>query len=153
MRQILYAADAPNNLPRAEFDRLFDVPTIQKLRALQRQIDELDATHPGAPPRAMALVDRPDPANVHVFIRGNADNQGPEAPREFLEVVAGPQRKPFEKGSGRLELAEAIASHEQSADRPGPGQPRLAASFRRGAGGDAERFWIALRPAHESTIA
>ena len=38
--------------------------------------------------------------------------QGPEAPREFLEVLSGPDRKPFHKGSGRLELAEAIASQD-----------------------------------------
>jgi hypothetical protein len=110
VRQILYAADAPASLPRAEFDRLYDVPTGQKLRRLQRQIEELDASSPGAPPRAMALVDRPDPHDTHIFIRGNSDNQGPEAPREFLEVLSGPDRKPFQKGSGRLELAQAVAS-------------------------------------------
>src|SRR5882724_11027709 len=110
LRQILYAADAPANLPVNEFDRLYDVPTSQKLRELQRKIDELDATHPGAPPRAMALVDKSQPYNVQVFIRGNTDNRGPEVPRQFPEVVAGPNRKPFQKGSGRLELAQAIAS-------------------------------------------
>jgi hypothetical protein len=112
LRQIVYAPDAPANLPRKEFDRLYDVPTGQKLRELQRHIEELDAASPGAPPRAMALVDRPDPHDTHVFIRGNSDNQGPEAPREFLEVLSGPNRKPFQKGSGRLELAEAIASRD-----------------------------------------
>jgi hypothetical protein len=81
VRQILYATDAPANLPRGEFDRLYDIPTGQKLRELQRHIDELDATSPGAPPRAMALVDRPDPHDTHIFIRGNSENQGPEAPR------------------------------------------------------------------------
>ncbi len=112
LRQVLYAKEAPANVPRNEFDRLYDVPTAQKLRALQRSIDELDATHPGAPPRAEALVDKPHPYNVHVFVRGNSDNQGPEAPREFLQVLAGPNRKPFTHGSGRLELAEAIASRD-----------------------------------------
>jgi hypothetical protein len=112
VRQILYAADAPANLPRNEFDRLYDVPTGQELRRLQRHIEELDASSAGAPPRAMALVDRPDPHDTHIFIRGSSDNQGPEAPREFLEVLSGPNRKPFQKGSGRLELAEAIASSD-----------------------------------------
>jgi hypothetical protein len=112
LRQVMYAEDAPANLPRGEFHRLYDIPTAQKMRALQRASDELDATHPGAPPRAMALVDKPDPNNVQVFIRGNSDNHGPEAPRQFLEVIAGPNRKPFVKGSGRLELAEAIARRD-----------------------------------------
>jgi len=112
LRQILYAADAPANVPHSEFDRLYDVPAGQKLRELQRHIEELDASSPGAPPRAMALVDRSDPHDTHVFIRGNSDNQGPEAPREFLEILSGPDRKPFQHGSGRLELAQAIASRD-----------------------------------------
>lgn len=110
VRQTLYADGVPANLPRNEFHRLYETPVQQKLRALQRNIDELDAIHPGAPARAMAVVDRSDPGNVGVFIRGNTDNRGPEVPRQFLEVLAGPQRKPFKNGSGRLELAEAIAN-------------------------------------------
>ena len=110
LRQILYADGAPANLPRSQFDRLYDVPTGQKLRRLQRQVEELDASSPGAPPRSMALADRPDPHDSPIFIRGNAGNPGPTAPREFLEVLSGPNRKPFQKGSGRLELAEAVAN-------------------------------------------
>jgi hypothetical protein len=110
LRQVLYADNSPLNLDDNEYRRLFDAPVSQKLRALRRKIDELDATHPGAPPRAMALVDNKTPNNPRVFIRGNANNHGPEVPRQFLEVLAGPNRKPFQKGSGRLELAEAIAS-------------------------------------------
>jgi hypothetical protein len=33
-------------------------------------------------------------------------------PRQFLEILSGPDRKPFTVGSGRLELAEAIASKD-----------------------------------------
>src|SRR5439155_963420 len=112
LRQILYAADAPANLPRHEFDRLFDTPVSQKNRELKRKVDELDATHLGAPPRATALVDKPDPHNAQVFIRGSADNRGPEVPRRFLEILSGPNRKPFRKGSGRLELAQAVTSRD-----------------------------------------
>ena len=63
-------------------------------------------------PGHSALVDRPDPHDANVFVRGNPNNPGPQAPREFLELLAGPNRKPFQKGSGRLELARAIASHD-----------------------------------------
>jgi len=45
-----------------------------------------------------------------VHLRGNPNNLGPAVPRRFLEVLAGPQPKPFEKGSGRLDLAHAIAA-------------------------------------------
>ena len=60
----------------------------------------------------MALLDNATPTTPHVFVRGNAGNQGAEVPRQMLEIVTGERRKPFAKGSGRLELAEAIASDE-----------------------------------------
>jgi hypothetical protein len=112
LRAALYGADAPPNVSAHELEKMFDVPTIQKVRALQRKIEELDATHAGAPPRAMALVDKPDAHNARVLLRGNPATPGPEAPREFLQVVAGEQRHPFTNGSGRLQLARAIASGE-----------------------------------------
>lgn len=59
---------------------------------------------------AMPLAENDQPHNPVVFLRGAAGNRGPAVPRQFLEVVAGPDRKPFAKGSGRLELAQAIAS-------------------------------------------
>ena len=68
----------------------------------------LDATHPGAPSRAMVLVDAPNAVEPHVFIRGNPGRPGKQIPRRFLKVLSGPERPPF-KGSGRLELAQAIA--------------------------------------------
>ena len=43
-------------------------------------------------------------------MRGNPGNPGPTVPRQFLCVLAGEDRKPFGAGSGRLELARAIAS-------------------------------------------
>jgi hypothetical protein len=110
IRQVLYGADSPTHLGDGEIMRLFDVPAAQKVRALRRKLEELDAVHPGAPPRAMVLTDNRTPHQPRVFVRGNPSNPGPEVPRQFLEVLAGPDRKPFKKGSGRLELAEAIAS-------------------------------------------
>jgi hypothetical protein len=60
----------------------------------------------------MALADNSTPYNPHVFVRGNPNNPGPEVPRQFLAVIAGENRRPFLKGSGRLELAQAIASRD-----------------------------------------
>jgi len=58
---------------------------------------------------AMVLTDAPQPTTPHVFLRGNPGNRGVAVPRQFLEVLD-PTRKPFTEGSGRLELARAIAS-------------------------------------------
>ena len=112
LRQILYAEGMPPVVPTGELDRLFDVPSGQHIAELRRVIDELDATHPGAPPRAMSMDDKTDAVTPHVFIRGNAGNPGPTVPRQFLQVLAGENRKPFKNGSGRLELAQAIVSRD-----------------------------------------
>ena len=81
-----------------------------QLTGLQKKIDALLVTHPGSPPRAMVLADAPTPVSPHVFLRGNPGTPGESVPRQFLEVIAGKGRKPFTDGSGRLELARAIAS-------------------------------------------
>jgi hypothetical protein len=56
------------------------------------------------------LVEEDKPFEPYVFLRGQQGNHGPRVPRQFLTVVAGPDRKPFANRSGRLELAQAIAS-------------------------------------------
>ncbi len=112
LRQVLYAANSPIQESVGGIDRFFATPVAQKTRALRRKIEELEATDPGAPLRAMALLDKPNPVEPVVFKRGNPGNHGPRVPRQFLEVVSGSKRKPFTKGSGRLELAEAIASRD-----------------------------------------
>ena len=114
LRALLYGPDSPVQEVRNGIDRFFDTPVAQKLRALQRKIDELEATHPGAPLRAMAMVDSDSISEPVVFKRGNPGNHGPKVPRRQLTLVAGPEAKPFEKGSGRLEFARSIAS----ADNP-----------------------------------
>jgi hypothetical protein len=57
----------------------------------------------------MALYDKPQPVQPVVFIRGNPGNRGANVPRQFLSVLSGADRKPFTQGSGRLEMARAIA--------------------------------------------
>jgi hypothetical protein len=65
---------------------------------------------PKEPDAPLLLADADRPTQPVVFVRGNPANRGPQVPRQFLAVLAGPERKPFERGSGRLELAAAIAS-------------------------------------------
>ncbi len=79
---------------------------------INRELKALVITHAGAPPRAMVVADVPKPPGQKVFLRGNPGSQGSETPRQFLLAVAGEKRQPFAKGSGRLELAQALASPE-----------------------------------------
>jgi hypothetical protein len=83
-----------------------------ELRGLQKKVDQWQVVGRGAPPRAMVLNDAPAPVEPHILLRGNPRSPGPAVPRQFLEVVAGEKRQPFKKGSGRLELAQAIASRD-----------------------------------------
>jgi len=73
------------------------------------EINELKMTGKGGDARAMVVMDSRRPHNSPVFIRGQADTRGEEVPRRFLEVLSGGNPKPFKLGSGRLELARAIA--------------------------------------------
>ena len=59
-----------------------------------------------------AVADTASPSNLRVHIRGNPANLGDEVPRRFLSVVSAGVPKPFAKGSGRLELAQSIASKD-----------------------------------------
>ncbi len=52
------------------------------------------------------------PKNMQVHIRGSAKDVGEEAPRRFLSVLCPDSAAPFSQGSGRLELANAIASKD-----------------------------------------
>src|SRR5438445_717558 len=81
-------------------------PIDTKVSGLRREIEALNWTEPGAPLRAMAMTDKTRPRDSHIFLRGNPANQGPEAPRQFLEILAGEKRRPFTRGSGRLDLAQ-----------------------------------------------
>jgi hypothetical protein len=74
---------------------------------------EIQAVKNSLPPKYAFLhviKDAAKPANLHVAVGGNPGNPGEEAPRRFLSVLYDGEPPAFQKGSGRLELAEAIAS-------------------------------------------
>jgi len=81
----------------------------QDANQARRQIARLEMTDPASPPCATVLYDLKKPHNSPVFLRGEADNKGEEAPRRFLEILSGRNRTPYsELESGRLELANSI---------------------------------------------
>jgi mono/diheme cytochrome c family protein len=96
-------------LPADKFDKFLNKADRSKLRSLEKKVETFQANSPAAPLRAMALADAPQLVQQHVFLRGNPGNRGPDVPRQFLAVLTGPDRKPFANGSGRLDLAKAIA--------------------------------------------
>ena len=68
-----------------------------------------------APPKGPfihALKEMARPTNLRVHIRGSASALGEEAPRRFMPILMRDDPPPFTRGSGRLELARAIASKD-----------------------------------------
>jgi mono/diheme cytochrome c family protein len=105
--------EAPANLPRSEINVLALLPDRKsqgERNELLTAVEKWRADGAAAPPRAMALEDLPKPIEPRVFIRGNSTNLGETVPRRFLRVLSEGEPEAFQNGSGRLELAQAIAS-------------------------------------------
>ncbi len=60
----------------------------------------------------MHIVREGKARDLNLFVRGDVKNKGPIVKRHFLSVLCEGKPKPFTKGSGRLELAERIASKD-----------------------------------------
>jgi hypothetical protein len=113
LRQVLYGAGSPcvvPDEPLVSTEYYWDTATVVKLWGLQADLDRWVTSAPDAIPQAVILTDRNAPVEQCIFRRGDPANRGAEVPRQFLQVLAGKDRKPFEKGSGRRELAEAIVA-------------------------------------------
>jgi hypothetical protein len=78
------------------------------IERMQAEIDEMKKNMPPQYPFAYGLEEHPEPSNVKIHIRGNPDNLGDEAPRGYLTWLSDGPPKSFEKGSGRMDLAEKI---------------------------------------------
>ncbi|APW58901.1 PSD1 and planctomycete cytochrome C domain-containing protein [Paludisphaera borealis] len=73
------------------------------------ELDRMTAKAAAIAPRAMVLNDAEEPYEPRVFVRGNPGQPGDRIPRRFLQVLAGDVPQPFTHGSGRLDLANAVA--------------------------------------------
>lgn len=108
LRQVLYATESPTAIAAADTEKLFNRAERDKLRQFNRSIEEIKATSPGAPPRAMIMRDNDQPVEPVVLIRGNPGRRGKPVPRRFLQVLSESPGQKFQQGSGRLELATSI---------------------------------------------
>tara|TARA_B100001105_G_scaffold46404_1_gene34418 strand:+ start:2664 stop:4970 length:2307 start_codon:yes stop_codon:yes gene_type:complete len=109
LREVVYSDTSPAKLSDGDVMRVMEVKGREGIRSRRRKFDELEGEHPGAPNRAMVLLDNAQPHNPRIFLRGNPGSKGDAVPRRFLAVLSGKERRPFEGGSGRLEMARAIA--------------------------------------------
>ncbi|MFM7110160.1 MAG: PSD1 and planctomycete cytochrome C domain-containing protein [Planctomycetota bacterium] len=119
VRASVVGKDAPCDVPPGEIERYLDRAERNRVQEARKKLDAFVARNAGEMPRAMALAET-GPQQARVLLRGNPGNPGPTVPRQFLLVAAGAERKAFSKGTGRLELAEAIVS------KTNPLTPRVA---------------------------
>ncbi|MCP4847676.1 MAG: DUF1549 domain-containing protein [Verrucomicrobiaceae bacterium] len=109
---LMEAALAHCSIDQNSIYPLLETSGQKHVRKLRREVEGIRTTHPGAPPRAMSMVDRPSPREPHVFERGDPARRGAQVPRQFLHVINGNTRSPFSSGSGRQEMAQEIASND-----------------------------------------
>jgi hypothetical protein len=91
-----------------QLDQLLSGPPRDELAKLR---DELKSAQQAAVPQypVAHVISEAQVADMHVFIRGNPARRGELAPRRFLRLLADVAPADFSQGSGRLELAQAIA--------------------------------------------
>ncbi len=76
------------------------------LEAQKTDIEAFRKSMPAQYPYVHGVTEAEKPANLRLHLRGNPMNLGDEVPRAFLSVLN--PSKTFDKGSGRMELAEEI---------------------------------------------
>jgi hypothetical protein len=112
LRLVLRGPVAPTLIPTEHYENVFFTPERDHVRKLRRDADAFKATNPAAPPHAMSVEDAKTIAEQHVFLRGNPGNLGARVQPAFLATLSGGKPAVFTNGSGRLELAQHIASKD-----------------------------------------
>ena len=115
LRQLIHGEDSAMQVSERDLPKLLGLAGNQfqnRVQVIRNKAITVDTTHTAAPVRAMVLDDLGAPRDSAVLFRGEPSNRGPVVPRQFLEVLSGEKREPFKDGSGRLDLAKAIASRD-----------------------------------------
>ncbi len=109
---VLTSKQSPGYFPKAHTWLYMSRSEKDQFGAMRTALDKLALRLPDAPPRAMVLHDASDITEPRIFNRGNPASPGEQVPRQFLRVLAGDKQHAFQNGSGRLDLARAIASKD-----------------------------------------
>lgn len=111
LNNLFYGDNSVFQLSDAQIRASLPEAAKTQLDAMSKSLTALQKSEDAKPlPIAHGLTET-TPTNMKVFLRGNPAKLGDEAPRRFLKILAD-NPKPFTQGSGRLELAEAIASKD-----------------------------------------
>ena len=110
LRLALRGNGSPTDIPIKDFWWIQNEGDSNVMKGLKWQHDAVmrDWGARGGPRHAIVVEDAKTLRPAFVFRRGNQHDKGERVPRRFLSALPGP--KEFSAGSGRLELARAIAT-------------------------------------------
>ena len=133
------------------FERMLTGDAKKTAKAMRAEVDELKKKAPARYAVIHALADSQTPTDMPVLTRGNPSTPGAKVPRHSLGVLG--DSRAFRKGSGRLELAQALASPDN------PLTARVIVNrvwqhhFGRGLVGTASNFGaLGERPSHPELL-
>ena len=92
--------------------RFLNKAWVAHLERLEAELKALEEAIPEQYPFIHSYREADEPKDINVRIRGEKNNLGPIAPRRWLRILSEGEPPAFNDGSGRLQLAEAIASKE-----------------------------------------
>lgn len=93
-----------------ELDRFLGGIARAYVDKLKAEIAALEKDLPPMYPFLHTVTEGDKPADIKVALRGDPKTPGEVAPRRFLQVLCEGEPAPYQQGSGRAELAQAIAS-------------------------------------------
>jgi hypothetical protein len=101
--------NGPLALPDIEMVKLFSEKNQLRSALLRAKVDDRTKDGPQAPPMACAVTEG-KPVAQRVLVRGNPAAPGDPVTRRFPTILAGDDQPELPPGSGRLELAQWLAS-------------------------------------------
>jgi cytochrome c553 len=104
----LFGPQGPFKLPPGQVEGRLSGEMKKALAGMRRELDQAKKAVPVLPV-VHSLADAKG-ADMRVYVRGNPHKEGDLVPRRFLTVLSPGEPVRFTHGSGRLELARAIAS-------------------------------------------
>ena len=112
LRLALRGIGTPTDIPAKDFWWIQSEGDSNVMKGLKWQYEAVmhDWSYRGGPKHAMVVQDASDLQPAYVFLRGNQNDKGERVGPRFLSALPGGGE--FRTGSGRLELARAIASDE-----------------------------------------
>ncbi|SIO60262.1 Planctomycete cytochrome C [Singulisphaera sp. GP187] len=97
-------------IPKDRVDGLLSADAKAALKTLKSELNRLKKEAPPKYAVTHGLAEGTSIADMKLFLRGNPETPADDVPRRFLSVLSQENPTPFRQGSGRLELARAIAS-------------------------------------------